>query len=260
MLTAQAIGSFVRAPHWTVGSTDDNTGGDGIVLPCQQTRYADRKGTAALFRTFDTGPGARAAKVSADEAVEVSGTPARARRTYARALGWYAGCTDERTQLLSTRRVGNVGDQATLLVLRDWNPPVTTMAVGVARTGQLTATTMSRVQGTRPPDFGASARMLAAAVTGLCHLPDAGACSGRPRLAVVPPLPVGQVPGMLAEVDLPPVSGIARPWVGTEPRRAMDNVAATSCDHTDFSAATFSNNVTRSFLIPEARRLPPSSG
>ena len=55
MLTAQQIGSFVRGPHWTVGSTDTNTAGDGLVLPCQQARYADRKGTAALFRTFDTG-------------------------------------------------------------------------------------------------------------------------------------------------------------------------------------------------------------
>ena len=260
MLTAQQIGSFVRAPHWTVGSTNANTAGDGLVLPCQQHRYADRKGIAAVFRTFDTGPGKRAPKVSADEAVEVSQTPARARRAYARALDWYAGCTDERTQLLSTRRVGNVGDEATLLVLRSWGRPVTTMTVGVARTGQLTATTMSRVPGTSHPDFGASARMLAAAVTGVCRLPDAGPCSGRPQLAVVPPLPVGQVPSMLAEVDLPPVSGVALPWVGTEPRRAMDNVAATSCDHTDFSAASFSNNVTRSFLIPEAKRLPAQFG
>ena len=40
----------------------------------------------------------------------------------------------------------------------------------------------------------------------------------------------------------------------------MDNVAATSCDHTDFSAAPFSNNVTRSFLIPGAKRLPAQFG
>ena len=32
---------------------------------------------------------------------------------------------------------------------------------------------------------------------------------------------------MLVEVDLPPVAGVLKPWVGTEPRRAMDNVAAT---------------------------------
>ena len=32
---------------------------------------------------------------------------------------------------------------------------------------------------------------------------------------------------MLAEVDLPPVTGVNRPWVGTEPRRALDNAAAT---------------------------------
>ena len=48
-------------------------------------------------------------------------------------LGWYAGCTDPRMQLLSTRRVGQVGDRAMMLVLRSWERPVRTIVVGVAR-------------------------------------------------------------------------------------------------------------------------------
>ena len=64
---------------------------------------------------------------------------------------------------------------------------------------------------------------------------------------------------MLAEVDLPPVTGVDHPWVGTEPRKAMVNVAATRCDEADFSGKAMSNNVTRSFLIPTAK-LPVQFG
>ena len=73
------------------------------------------------------------------------------------------------------------------------------------------------------------------------------------------PVPVAVAPGMLAEVDLPPVSGIVRPWVGTEPRKAMSNLAATGCDNTDFSSPPMSNNLTRSFVIPGAK-LPDQFG
>jgi len=137
-------------------------------------------------------------------------------------------------------------------VLRAWRQP-STMVVGVARSGQLTTTTLSRVPGERAPDLDRSAGLLATAVDGLCHLPDAGACAGRPRHAVAPAVPVGQVPGMLGEIDLPPVTGVVRRWVGTEPRRAVTNVAATSCDRADFSAAPMTNNMTRSFLVPGAK-------
>ena len=64
---------------------------------------------------------------------------------------------------------------------------------------------------------------------------------------------------MLVEVDLPPVDGVPRPWVGTEPRRAMDNDASTSCDNADFRAEPMSNNVTRTFVIPGSK-LPAQFG
>jgi hypothetical protein len=58
---------------------------------------------------------------------------------------------------------------------------------------------------------------------------------------------------MLAEVDLPPVAGVTAPWVGTEPQQAKTNVAATVCDKARFSTGAMSNDVTRTFLIPEAK-------
>ncbi len=64
---------------------------------------------------------------------------------------------------------------------------------------------------------------------------------------------------MVVEVDLPPVDGVPRPWVGTEPRKAMDNDASTSCDDADFRAEPMSNNVTRTFVIPGSK-LPVQFG
>lgn len=250
MLTARQVAKGVSGPRWRVGETNDNTGGDGLVLPCQQERYADPRGTAALLRTFDAGKGKDAA--AAFQVTEVSGSGKAAGRTFDRTLDWYAGCGDARVQLLSTHRVARVGDEAMMLVLRAWKQP-STMVVGVARSGQLTTTTLSRVPGERAPDLDRSAGLLATAVDGLCRLPDAGACAGRPRHAVAPAVPVGQVPGMLGEIDLPPVTGVVRRWVGTEPRRAVTNVAATSCDRADFSAPPMTNNMTRSFLVPGAK-------
>ncbi len=253
LLTTRQVAASVPGRHWRTTATHDNTAGDGLVLPCQQQRYADPDGVAALVRKFGTSPGKAAPRVSAIEATEVSTTQRRARATYDATLGWYAGCVDRRVQLLSTRRVTGVGDRAALLVLRAWDRPVTTMVVGVARTGQLTTTTMTRVTHTQTPDFGGTARLLATAVDGLCHLPEAGACSTRPKLTVVNPVPAGEVTSMLDEVDLPPVSGVERPWVGTEARKALDNDAATRCDQADFSAPPMTNNVTRSFVIPKAK-------
>jgi hypothetical protein len=107
-----------------------------------------------------------------------------------------------------------------LFVLRDWDRPVRTTVVGVRADGEVTTTTTTRLPGAVQPDLRILARMLGAAVNGLCRLPSGGECAQRPALRTVAPLPVGEVPGMLTEVDLPPVPGVDRPWVGTEPRRA----------------------------------------
>ena len=174
----QQLGSVVARPALAEGGTGDNTAGDGLVLPCQQyavRRPQGHRGPVPHLRHRRRQAGPAGVGRRGGRGV---GTPARARRTYATPSAGTPGARP-RAQLLSTRRVGHVGDEATLLVLRAWNQPATTMVVGVARTGRLTATTMSRVPGTGPPDLGASARLLAAAVTGLCDLPDAGACSGR---------------------------------------------------------------------------------
>ncbi len=57
---------------------------------------------------------------------------------------------------------------------------------------------------------------------------------------------------MLSELDLPPVAGVQRPWAGTTPRQALQNVAATTCDNSSFHGHGWKHDATRSFLIPGA--------
>lgn len=255
--------------EWTEGPTSGNTEGDGLVFTCQGGRYADMRGIGALVRTFTgtapkTPKGAAAAPLTAGQSAEASADANAAARTYATTVGWYAACASPRVQLLSTHLVEGVGDEATLLVLRNWADPVTTQVVGVARTGGLTTTVVDTRTGiidpAKEPDLDPSAGLLATAVSDLCTLPDAGACSATPKVRDSAPVPVGRHPSLLVEADLPPVPGIDQPWVGTAPRKAKENVAATRCDDTDFSGPEFTQALTRTFVIPAAAELPPEFG
>jgi DNA-directed RNA polymerase specialized sigma24 family protein len=249
--------------QWTEGPTSKNTEGDGLVFTCQGERYADMRGIGALVRTF-TGSGPKTGPLTAGQSAEASADGDAAQRTFATTVGWYAGCASPRVQLLSTHRVDGVGDEATLMVLRSWAEPVTTQVVGVARTGGLTTTVVNTLTGmtdpAKEPDLAPSAALLATAVTGLCTLPDAGNCTADAKLRDASPAPVGRHPSLLVEADLPPVPTIDQPWVGTEPTKAKENVAATRCDDTTFTDPAFTKALTRSFVIPAATQLPTEFG
>ena len=105
------------------------------------------------------------------QTVEMSTTNSGAKAAYDVMRGWFGGCTDARVQLISTYDVDRVGDDATLLVLRSWKKPETTMVAGVARTGRATTVTFTRAQDTDRPDLAGEAGLLADAVNGLCALP-----------------------------------------------------------------------------------------
>ena len=57
----------------------------------------------------------------------------------------------------------------------------------------------------------------------------------------------------MTERRLPPVTGVERPWIGTEARVALTNLAASRCDATRFDVKGMRRNMTRSFVIPEAK-------
>jgi len=259
LLTAHQVENYVTGRKWKELETSDNTEGDGLVMPCQQNRYADPRGMGALLRTFQTTPRKGGEEATVFQLTEISESARSARRAFDTTLTWYAGCTDRRLQLMTTRRVTDAGDSASLLVLRSWAGQRPTMVVGVTRSGAITTTTMTWTPPGAAPSLNRAARLAAAAVNGVCARPEGGECATRPELKGSAPVPVGDAPGMLAEVDLPPVSRVMKPWVGTEPRRASVNVAATGCDNTAFSGKQMSNNLTRSFVIPAAK-LPVAFG
>ena len=251
LLAADQVSKATPGTTWTEAGTDDNSDGTGVVMPCQDDRYADPHGTAALVRTFDPArPGKAVPAATAVQTAQASASEKAARRGYATALGWFAGCDDDRAQLISTQSVAGVGDEAMLLVLRTWDGDGSTLVAGVARTGELTTTTLTRTPFGTKPSPQRSAGLLADAVSGLCDLQGAGSCASDPTLRDAAPVPAASVPAMLAEVDLAPVTGVEKPWVGTEPRQARTNAAATGCDQTDF--ASTSNAATRTFLVPGA--------
>ncbi len=242
---------------WKLTDTSDNSEGNGLVIPCQQERYADPRGVAALMRTSEARRRPQTSKATVIQSVEESRNLRAAKRTYTTTLNWYAGCRIERAQLLNTLTLPDIGDEATLVVLRAWGKPDQTMAVSVARTGVFTTTVMTTIENAQRANTRASARMAGGAIGSLCALPNAGECATTTKLQPSDPLPVGSAPALLSELDLPPVDGVGKPWVGTEPTTATDNLASTRCDETEFrgqfNKTRIRKNLTRSFLIPQAK-------
>lgn len=238
------------AHRWEQLATTDGTAPGPAPTPCQQTRFADEHGLAAWVRTFRA-PGRTAPTLV--ESVEVSASAAAADRAYQTAVGWWAACGSQRAQLLHSWTVPGLGERNQVLQLRT---PAATWTVVAVRSGTVTArTALATRRGS-----SALAPLVATATTAvrrLCTASAAGGCPAGPTRAVSAPLPPGDVTGMLAAVDLPPVPGVRQPWVGTSPAPAVPNLAATTCDHTSFVHAQQARS--RTFLVPQAR-LPERFG
>ncbi len=253
LLGTEAVARVADGPVWSIASTTDNTTGDGLVMPCQASRYAGpRQPDAALVRVFGSESRGKQPAPRVVQAVQAAPTERAAERAYARAVDWFAACDDAQAQLLGTYDLPGVGDAAILLELRTWGGPNRTLLAGVARTGQFTTVTASSTAGDGGPKPRVLARLLGSGVDRLCELTEGGNCTTRAVPRPTAPVAVGDVPGMLAEVDLPPAKGVDEPWVGTEPRKATVNAAATGCDRATFASGGISNNLTRTFLVPEA--------
>lgn len=269
LFSPDQLSRFGPGLDWAETSTTDNLSGNGLLAPCQRERFADPDGVTALARTWEgsttqvvkqqVGKGQRKrtrerevsrVESTAVQMVEMSRNERQAEQGFETASLWFAGCIDPRTQLLTTRTVKRVGDDARVFRLRSWGKVPASISVGTARTGNLVVTTVVRSQG-RAVDDKAVLTGLAAAVNGLCGTDGAGACAGRARGTTTPPLDIGTPPGLLSVVDLPPVAKVRGPWVGTEPERARSNYAATRCDRTTFQGKGISKALTRTFLFPE---------
>ena len=269
LLSPDQMRRFGAGLDWTETATTDNLDGNGLLAPCQRERFADPGSVTALARTWDgsatrvertkvgTGDNQRTRKrevtdvaSTAVQIVEMSAGAEQAAQGFETASLWYAGCIDPRTQLVTTRTVKRVGDDARAFRLRSWGKVPSTISVGIARTGNLVVTNVVRSQGRAVADKAALTG-LAAAVNGLCGTDGAGACAGRARATTTPPLAIGTEPGFLSVVDLPPVTAVRGPWVGTEPERARSNYAATRCDRTTFAGKGVTKARTRTFVFPD---------
>lgn len=259
LLSARQVARLAPANKWRRARTTDNTNGDGLVLPCQRARFADPDGRGSLVRTFRSEAPGRQPGTRAIQMAELSTTAAAAEEAYRTSRDWFSICAGEDLQILTTHEARGVGDEAHVFVLRDRSRPRTTYTFGLARTGLVTTTTLREVKAARPGATDEMVSLLATAVNRFCGSAGAGPCASPPTAQQVPPFPASSVAGMLATVDLPPVPGVARPWVGTEPQKARINVAATRCDNARFDEKGMRANRTRSFLVPEGK-LPDTFG
>ncbi|HLN75714.1 MAG TPA: hypothetical protein VK204_01640, partial [Nocardioidaceae bacterium] len=241
---------------WKVTGTHDNTGGDGINYVCQQERFADPEGLATLVRTLKT-----EAKPSRSvvQAVEISSSEEHASATYAKVLSWFARCEGGELHLKRAFAVSGVADRAVLLELRTWAAPQTSYSVALAQVGQVVTTDVVSTANDSPPGALSAARTLGSATKRLCEQAGGKDCGHPPRLEQTAPPPSGEAAGVLATVDMPPLEGVSKPWVGTAAAPASRNPAATSCDRADFRKEGAVTTQTRTFLVPGAR-LPDRFG
>ena len=87
------IGLAVDGTGWRATRTSDNTEGNGLATPCQQRRYADPRGRAALVRSFTTSPARGEPQVAAVQTPSCRRASRPPSRTWDQSLAWYAGCT-----------------------------------------------------------------------------------------------------------------------------------------------------------------------
>jgi DNA-directed RNA polymerase specialized sigma24 family protein len=255
LLTPTSLTGLAAAgTTFSTTATTTNTEGEGLNLPCQATRFADATGHDALVRTFSSTAKPVTAAV---QVVERSLDTKSAHTAYTTTLGWFSACSEQRVQLLASYSLAGAGDEAALVVLRDWATPVTTYTVAVARTGSIVTSLSRSVVDTKGPDLPPFVSAVGSAVSSLCKEDGGGACATTPRKTVAAPPPGPSARGMLQAVDLPPVNGVAQPWVATEPVPATLNPAATTCDRAAFTGLPWS--ATRTFLIPEGH-LPTRFG
>jgi DNA-directed RNA polymerase specialized sigma24 family protein len=249
LVTRAQVRTALPGRTWRITGTDP---AQRATLPCQRHAYADPDAETTLVRNFRAQVHAQQSPMAAVQTVEYSRDDAGAARGYTAATRWFAGCLTPQTQLLSVRRVSGLGDQAQQYVFRAWEPqaPVT-FVLGIARTGRVTTVALTSTAGVETPDEQGNLRLLTTAVDDLCTTPVGGLCASTVHAATVPAPAAGSLPMMISEFDLPPVTGVPQPWVGTTPRQAVQNAAATGCDDSSFHGHGWTHDTTRSFLVPD---------
>jgi hypothetical protein len=249
LLAVSDVRPLAPAGAWEETKTHDNTAGTGVNYVCQQERFADPDGLATIVRELGTTKGPSRTVV---QAVEISRSRSQAETTFDTVESWLASCTGGELHLQQTYDVQGIADQARVMRLRAWGKPQATHTVAFAQVGAVVTTVVLRAADGQAPGARKMAQTLAAATEMLCERAGDGDCGGRPELEKTAPPPTEEAPRMLSTVDLPPLLGVRKPWVGTEAAPAPRNPASTSCDRAEFRRAGAERARTRTFLVPEA--------
>jgi DNA-directed RNA polymerase specialized sigma24 family protein len=248
LLSPEQVAPLAAKEAWRVTGTTNNTEGNGINTMCQKARFADTSGLGTWVRKFVTTAPPRGLV----QTVEITNSPGAAKKAYDTTLGWYAGCTASRIQLVDAYVVHGVGEQAQILRMRIPDQQPRAFLVGVARTGALTTSSVLETHTAAPADTNLMVSALTASVQNLCSSRVAGDCVGAVTTEASLPPPSGETAGMLAIADLPAVADVTEPWAGTDPAAAQVNLAATTCDEADFAKSGAQKPVTRTYLIRNA--------
>ncbi|MEQ6902839.1 hypothetical protein [Nocardioides sp. YIM 152588] len=273
MLPLEEVQDHLARRGWQEGRTTDNSTGNGLVHPCQRTRYADAKGVGAWARTFRLKEGDTDRKFV--QTAEASATRKAARRSFREARTWFAACTPPanqartrlpHTRLISTADAPGLGDEAAVFLLSNTDPDDTVVA-GVARSGKfVTVTTLRTEIPAARADRDGLAALLGTAVDRLCTLPDGGGCAPTAvRLEDRDAFPAGRSAALISEIDLPPVGRSHGPLVGTPARQVTGErgTVGVGCStvqlNGEFRGAKVRTNLYRTFVFVDGD-LPTTAG
>ncbi len=259
-LTSREEMRKLRTPRpWRLTGTSPDFGVTTPYDECLLAVPSDTHAEHSFVRTFESGPGRRAA--IATQALEVSTSTAAADRNYQRLVETYAGCLADNHQVERFAMLRGVGDAGSLVTMRYVDRHgIHHQRVAIAQSGRSVITWIVDSPGGGPVTGTRLVVLTAASVRRVCAA-SVGSCGRRPyRTIEQPPPSLDRARGFLAAVDLPVFQGLTDPWVPTRPSTARINPAATECDRADFAGAGAQQIRARSFVVPDARRLPSIFG
>ncbi|MCX6407350.1 MAG: hypothetical protein NTV28_10570 [Propionibacteriales bacterium] len=256
LLTTRQVAGIDVTRRWASEGTDEDPTNTTPYATCPPQRYADPDPLRVFVRTF-TASGGDDDRVA--ESIEVSRNDAAAAKAYETTLGWYAGCSHPRVQLVGSFVVKRPFGDFQILRLRSHRSPQKVFTVGLAHSGRVTSTLVHERTGDAGPDIDAFATTLNASIQRVCR-DSGGRCSDDIEVVDALPPKTSGAPGFLDTVDLPPVADIDKVWSGTKPLQTRNNPAATQCGDASFRRKGLDSTASRVFVIPDAVGVPAEFG
>ncbi|MEI8412956.1 MULTISPECIES: hypothetical protein [unclassified Kribbella] len=240
--TAKPLGA---TGAWTVTKTADGSSAPERAFVCQSQRFADPAGQRTWVRNLQNS----ATKDTAVQYVEVSNDKAAAGKAYSAIVGWLSACSTPQVRLTSSYAMTGVGERGVLAVFGQPSSGKTKYkSIAVAIAGQATMVLEHDSTAGTPPK---PEPLLAAASAGLKRIcAQTGGCGTGAPLAKPSLLPTTELPGFMAPVDLPVLSGIDKPWVSSPPTKTG---TGTGCEKINLKAAKATKSATLTYVTPEAK-------